>query len=156
RSGDHLVCLWKPDAPLPNGHSGWQRSIDEFVVDNRRVTGVAGTPALIQSRFGSKGDFELVVPLAAGGLVHYRRDNDHANRWSEVGVFGTEIGQVDAVSLIQSNFSQTGIGPGNLEAVARSGDRLIYFWYPDDRSGWQPSRNEFVVDGRSVSGVAGT
>ncbi len=35
--------------------------------------------------------------------------------------FGANVGAVDAVSLIESNY-------GNLEIVARIGDRLAHFW----------------------------
>jgi hypothetical protein len=36
---------------------------------------------------------------------------------------------------MQSNFSSSGFGPGNLELVARSGDRLDFYWR-DDASPW--------------------
>jgi hypothetical protein len=36
----------------------------------------SGTPSLIQSNFGIKGNFELVVPMSNGGLAHYWRNND--------------------------------------------------------------------------------
>lgn len=84
----------------------------------------AGNPALIQSRFGNKGNFELVVPLATGGLAHFWRDNDAAGMpWKGPTIFGgTDI--YDAVTMIQSNYEN----PGNLEVIARTGDRLIFFW----------------------------
>jgi hypothetical protein len=85
---------------------------------------VKGNPALIQSRFGTQGNFELVVPGAGGGLNHCWRDNDHPNlSWNGPFPFGEGLGQVDAVSLIQSNFGT----PGNLEVIARVGDRLHFF-----------------------------
>jgi hypothetical protein len=43
--------------------------------DGRPISGVTGAPALIQSRFGHQGNFELVVPQG-NRLVHYFRDND--------------------------------------------------------------------------------
>ena len=109
------------------------------------ITGVSGTPALIQSLNGTRGNFELVVPLAAGGLGHFFRDNDNAadinnNRWQKnlQFPFGAELGQIDAVSLIQSSFSAQGNGPGNLGLVARVRDRLYYFFKPDAAPGlWQ-------------------
>jgi hypothetical protein len=36
----------------------------------------SGNPSLIQSNFGLKGNFELVVPMSTGGLAHYWRNND--------------------------------------------------------------------------------
>ena len=86
--------------------------------------GVTGNPALIQSTFGENGNFELVTPLLAGGLGHFSRDNDApGSPWSGPTVFGTDLGVVDAVTMIQSN-----LGPGNLEVVARAGNRLADFF----------------------------
>ncbi|MBI3679438.1 MAG: serine/threonine protein kinase [Acidobacteria bacterium] len=94
--------------------------------------GYAGNPALIQSRFGKQGDFELVVPLATGGLAHYRCDNDNPARpWSKPTIFGGTLGPVDAVALIQSNVSGTKGGPGNFEVIARVGSRLVHFMRAD-------------------------
>ncbi len=87
--------------------------------------GCAGNPVLIQSRFGTKGNFEMVVPSASGGLVHYWRNNDAANLpWSAPTPFGQSLGTVDAVTMIESNFGS----PGNLEVVARTGNKLYAFW----------------------------
>jgi hypothetical protein len=68
---------------------------------------------------GRVGNYELAVPLLNGGLAHICRNNDDPNLpWTQTATFGTDLGLVDAVSLIQSNFSTTGNGPGNLVAVA--------------------------------------
>ncbi len=86
---------------------------------------VAGNPVLIQSRFGSKGNFELVVPAAGGGLVHlWRNDDNPYLPWSGPTPFGQSLGAVDAVTMIQSNFGS----PGNLEVIARVGSQLQFFW----------------------------
>ncbi len=86
---------------------------------------VSGNPALIQGRFGRQGNFEVVVPLASGGLALYFRDNDDPNLpWKGPFPFGQSVGPVAAVSLIQSNFGS----PGNLEVVARVGNRLAFFF----------------------------
>src|SRR5437870_2500715 len=53
-------------------------------------SGISGRPAFIQSRFGAKGNYEVVVPRAAGGLAHYSRNNDDsAEPWSAPAVFAT-------------------------------------------------------------------
>ena len=100
------------------------------------TTGVAGVPSFVQARpgtFGSKGNYELVVPLQSGGLAYFYRDNDEASMpWKGPITFGTELGSVEAVSLVQSNFStqfaETGTqGPGNLAVVARIGQEVVYF-----------------------------
>jgi hypothetical protein len=87
-------------------------------------SGVSGNPVLIQSRFGTQGNFEIVTPLTTGGLAHFSRDNDNpALPWSGAIPFGIEVGVVDAVTMIQSNFG----APKNLEVVARVGDELREF-----------------------------
>ncbi|MEV0372461.1 galactose oxidase early set domain-containing protein [Streptomyces sp. NPDC050636] len=87
--------------------------------------GVSGNPVLIQSKFGDKGNFELVTPVAGGGLRHFVRDNDNpAMPWDGPFPVGTGLGTVDAVTMIQSNFGD----PGNLEVVARIGPRLAHLF----------------------------
>ncbi|MCA1052793.1 hypothetical protein LCM14_23510 [Priestia aryabhattai] len=74
-----------------------------------------GNPVLLQSQFGTKGNFELIIPLSSGGLAHFIRNNDEPHPcWSKGTIFGTELGEVDAVGLIQSNYGTL----GRLEIVA--------------------------------------
>jgi len=88
------------------------------------ATGAAGIPSLIQSRFGIKGNFELVTPTTGGGLAHYWRNNDAPGLpWNGPTPFAAGL-TADAVTLIESNFGS----PGNLEVVARIGTRLAHFW----------------------------
>jgi hypothetical protein len=85
-----------------------------------------GKPSLIQSTYGNKGNFELIVPLSTGGLAHYTRNNDVEDfPWSE-SRFGGEASLIDGVSLIQSDFGAS----GNLEVVAVNlgGRDLLHFW----------------------------
>ncbi len=95
--------------------------------------GTSGVPSLIQS---DNGNFELVTPLASGGMAHYYRDSS----WHKTVVFGAGA-QVDAVSLIQSSYG------GNLEIVARIGSQLAHF-YRDYQGNW----NETTLFGSGVSG----
>ena len=91
----------------------------------QEAIGVSGNPVLIQSNFGNKGNFELVVPRVDGGFNHYFRYNDHPNLpWMQAPSVGIGQGHIDAISLIQSNFGT----PGNLEVVARMGDQLLFFF----------------------------
>lgn len=90
----------------------------------------AGQPSFIQSTFGTTGNFEMVAPFGAAGIAYYSRDNDAASpSWRVKTVFGIDAGMVDAVSLIQSSF-------GNLEVVARIGDRLAHFWRDSVTGEW--------------------
>lgn len=111
------------------------------------ATGVSGNPALIQSKFGTTGNFELVVPLVSGGLVHLWRDNDDPETpWYGPTMFATELGQIEGVALMQSNFGD----PGNLEVVAAvSGDQPSLFHY------WRDSGPSFAWHGPNTVPLAG-
>jgi hypothetical protein len=92
---------------------------------------VAGAPGLIQGTFGTRGNFEVVVPSSSAGLVHFWRNNDDPSLpWSGPTPFGGSIGKFDGVSLIQSNFGS----PGNLEVIAEAGGQQYHFWR--DSTGW--------------------
>jgi Matrixin len=93
------------------------------------ASGVAGNPVLIQNRDGTPGNFELVVPLASGGLAHYYRPNNPIGPWAgPTAVFGS--GVYHAVTLIQSNFG------GNFEVVARQGQQLVTFYRDHSTGTW--------------------
>jgi hypothetical protein len=114
RVGNTLQEFWRDSGPL----FAWN---GPAIIE----TGVSGNPVLIQSRFGRKGNFEMVVPSQKGGLVHYWRNNDAPNLpWSAPTPFGQSLGQVDAVTLIESDFGT----PGNLEVICRVGDTLHFLW----------------------------
>lgn len=106
---------------------------------------------LIQSRFGNKGNFEVVVPLARGGLVHFYCDNDDPNTpWIRLKDFGEHLGRVSAVALLQSNYGS----PGNLELIARVGNQLAHFWRVGPSDPWlSDPAQEFFFSG--TDGVPG-
>jgi hypothetical protein len=115
-AGGRLQFFWRDSGPAFtwNGPYG--------INDNFEIT---GNPALIQSRFGRQGNFELVVPAAGGGLAHLWRNNDDpAMPWNGPYLFGQNLGHVDGVTLIQSNYGS----PGNLELIVNAGGRLQFFW----------------------------
>lgn len=86
---------------------------------------VASNPVLIQSRFGAKGNFEMVAASAANGLFHFWRNNDNPFLpWSGATAFGGAAGHIDALTMIESNFGT----PGNLEVIVRTGADLRSFW----------------------------
>lgn len=114
RSGDQLLFFWRDSSEEQKWHG-------PSLIDS----GVAGTPSMIQSSFGFKGNFELVSPLASGGLAHWWRDNDDTHlHWYGPFMFGMNMGKVDAVSLIQSNWGD----PGHMELVAQADGQLALFW----------------------------
>lgn len=114
--------------------------------------GVSGAPTLIQSKFGNRGNFEVVTPMASGGLAHYWRNNDDPwMPWNGPSRFGQGTGQYDAVALIQSNYGD----PGNLEVVARAGDQLVSFWRESAPDFAWHGPFPIVADGEPVTGVAG-
>jgi hypothetical protein len=82
---------------------------------------------LIQSTFGTIGNFELVVPAACGGLAHYWRDNNARGfPWNGPSFFGS--GSWSSPALLQATW-------GSLEVIAQQGGRLGHFWR--DGLGWQ-------------------
>jgi len=117
-SNHHLAHYWRetdrPDKP-------WQ--------DGQVVTSQATGPgAIIQSRNGSPGDFEVVVP-EKGGLALYRHDNsDLASAWQPGGI--VIPGSTGAASMIQNSLN------GNLEVVVLFGTELRHFWRENGK--WKP------------------
>lgn len=118
-----LFAYWREDAPPYRWHG--PTVIPMGAMSSR------GNPALIQGRFLSPGNFEIVVPLESGGIAHFSRVNvDPATPWYGPSIFGVELGLVDAVALIQSNYT-VGANIGNLEVVARCGGALFHYWRED-------------------------
>ena len=111
RVGDRLLFFWRESTPPLAWHGPFP-----VVAEGRAVVGVAGNPVLIQSKFGQKGNFELVVPLAGGGLAAETASKcaDTSMRTGPCqGRFASSLSRQYA--LIQSNFGV----PGNLEVISR-------------------------------------
>jgi hypothetical protein len=149
------ITTWRWQGPFP------------LVADGQPVTGVTGEPVLIQSTFGSKGNFELYVPQ--GNVVrHYFRDNDSPQLPWHVGGdnFGyfcpplAKCGTLRSVSLIQTNFLGDGVH-GNFEAVVRvsppfAGDPdYLDFWYLDSKTFKWSGPYPLLAGGQPVTGVTG-
>jgi len=88
----------------------------------------AGPPAFIQSRFGGRGNFEVIVPRPGGGLSHFFRDNDHGEIWHEAPQ-PSSSGNWSGVGLIHSNF-------GNLELVGVMDGNLVFIWQNGSGGRW--------------------
>ena len=85
---------------------------------------------LIQSNFGTKGNFEAVL-REGNHLVHYWRNNDASGfPWHKTVLFGDNVDSAPA--LIQSNFG----GKGNFELVVKEGNKLRHYWRNNDASGF--------------------
>jgi hypothetical protein len=117
--GYRLMHFWRDSGENPTWNG------PKLISEKASVPLFSGSPALIWSNLGCRGNFDMVVPRAAGGFSYHWRDNDDpALSWCGPANFATQAGIFDAVTMIQSNFGE----PGNLELVARSGDRLVFFW----------------------------
>jgi len=112
---DHLVHFSRDSATM-----AWTR------FDVPPAAGVSGAPGFIQSTIGHQGDFEVVAPLAGGGLAHYRRDNDHGETWQEPTTFGAA--SASAAALIQTS-------DGRFQAAALGPDRSLTRFTRDQGTG---------------------
>jgi hypothetical protein len=126
---------------------GWQ---DETFLPGK----AAGPPAFIQSRFGHRGNFEVIVPRPGGGLSHFWRDNDGIPIWHTAQPPAT-TGTWSGVGLSHTSF-------GNLAAVGVRNGILNFLWQEEPGGSWSihPITIAQVVCGRpafvqSSNGVRG-
>jgi hypothetical protein len=115
----------------------WQKA----QVINALAFPVVGAGAICQSHFGSKGNFEVVVP-EPGGLAHYWRDNDHIETpWQRSGIIAPN--SLGSGAIIQNRKN------GDLEVIVRHGRDLVHYW----RSGgiWRSTAQPII---RNASGAA--
>ena len=161
--GDHLVSYWRASRSLT-----WHGP-EPITVDGAPLDNVTSNPAMVQSSFGIRGNFELLV-VRGEDLHHYWRDNDAlAPVWHDAGVVyvgepvnnGRELffpAQVVSVALIRSNY-----GPnGSLEIVTRmkprellpgiESDYLAHAWFNGHH--WS-SLHTILVDEQPIQGVTG-
>jgi hypothetical protein len=158
RIRDRLKHIWR-ESRYP---FYWRNTNTFLQIDNiHDLTEVTGNPSLIQSTFGDRHmNFELCVPLIEGGIYHIFKINDGDDPGSapwQIGNNGIPIDsrtRYQAVSLIQSNYGRPE-NPGNLELVARTSNKLAYFWMesnnPPQWHGPLPMR----ADGREIRSVTG-
>lgn len=116
------------------------------VTDVSGASNCSGAPALIQSFFGSQGNFELIVPVSSGGMDHYWSNNNAglphrpfptsapANMpvWGRAFHFGRG-NRVEAVRIIHSDY-------GNLEVIALeqvgTSRELAHYWQSGPGGAW--------------------
>ena len=88
---------------------------------------VRGAPALIQSNYGTQGNFEVVMRVEGGRLQHWSHNNDDPNRpWNYGATFGSDV--VGEPALIQSNYGTQ----GNFEVIVTTGGGLRHFFRNND------------------------
>jgi hypothetical protein len=89
---------------------------------------VAGNPVILQSRFGQRGNYELIVPSARGGLLYYWRNNNmDGEPWNGPLELFADQGIFDAVAM-----QQNGAVDDEMDVVARQGDSLFFLWRDKD------------------------
>jgi hypothetical protein len=116
KEGSSLVHYWRDNS---NGNV-WHR---QDVIASGDAGNGPGT--LIQSSYGSPGNFELLV-LEGSSLVHYWRDNSNGNVWHRQVVITNNVNGPG--SLIQSSYG-TPAHPGNFELiVVQNGHNLDHYW----------------------------
>jgi hypothetical protein len=169
------VALIQSNTATPNAIPGYPGNLEIIVVANGELlhfwrnpatmdwiadlnnpiaSGVSGWPAIIQSSFGTVGNFEVVVPLSNGGLQHFWCNNDFTGQpWSATTPFAQVINGINqqwqGVSLIQSSF-------GNLEVIATpvvvAGGQVSHFWR-DSNNNWNYNSTSDSF-GDSITGTA--
>jgi hypothetical protein len=100
-------------------------------------SGVDGPSSLIQGHFGTVGNYEAVCPSIDNGILHMWRNNDSVPFVWDIQSYLTDLGHVDAATVIQSNFGN----PGNLEGIIRTGSNLWHYWR--DNAGWHHGSQPF-------------
>lgn len=133
RSGGELVYSWRDDGGT------WRWKTPAGIPGS---AGVTGAPSLVQGSSGSTGNFEVVSPMAGGGLAHWWRDNEAVGApWTGPTPFGGGT-PFEAADLVEGWVS------GHLEVVARSAGLLVH-WWRDDGFDWHSAG----VVGAGVTGI---
>jgi papain like protease len=84
-------------------------------------------PALVQGRYGARGNFELVCALSDGRMQHWWRDNDHGMVWNPGPTFGS--GVASPPCMIEGEFgagSENAVG--NFELCVAVGGQVQHWW----------------------------
>ena len=142
--------------PLPSSPSC---TITEYTAKlSNFLAEITDSPGLIQSTFGTRGNFEIVASQG-DRLAHFFRDNDSTGfPWHESGELPQWVGATPiSVVMAQSNFAEPG-KPGNLEAVAwmaglTSGNFLVSY-YRDGTATWH-GPSTIIADGQLIDAVSG-
>jgi KAP family P-loop domain len=101
---------------------------------------VVGRPLLLQSVLGENGNFELVVPLASGGLQHWWRDNTANDRpWRPETIFAEELSDARLFAMFEVIVHER----SDLIVFCQSTSRIFYI----RRENYQWARPQQIADG---------
>jgi len=157
---DHLD-FWFLDSRT----SQWNGSFP-LSADGQAIDGVTGDPVMIQSNWGTQGNFELLVPHGNVMRQYFRNNDDPAFSWHFLREFGypvlpNQLGPAPrSVAFFQSNFLGDGVH-GNFEAIVRVAPALatqpdhLDFWFLDSRTNQWNGSFPLSADGQSIDGVTG-
>ena len=121
------------------------------------TAGCGGAPSITQSRWGQRGNFELAVPLASGGLAHFFADTSGyssaaVSRWFQERRF-LRTGSLITTARVSAARILHALHYENLEVLAveqgPSGPQLAHYW--GTANDWRPGG---VLPG-SVGAVTG-
>jgi hypothetical protein len=119
-SQGQLIHYWQDTSRIV---TRWQRAGRNPI--SKQATGPG---SIIQSNFGSHGNFEVVVP-ELNGLAHYWLDNsDMSRQWARSTTVAPN--STGPGSIVQNRHNN------NLEVVVLHGQELRHYWR--DASGWHP------------------
>lgn len=106
-------------------------------------------PALLQSRYGGQGNFELVCVLDSGRMQHFWRDNDK-NTWNAGDTFGQGIGATPVCMIEGQSGAVNEKTAGNFELCVAVNGAVQHWWR--DNNGTQ-RWNYAATFGRDVRHV---
>ncbi len=107
-----LYHMWR------EGDTQWSTPREIVLADGSPINAI-GVHSFVQGKSGTRGHFELIVPLSSGGLAHFYRNNDttinNLYPWYKAGMVDANSSRrYTSASVIASSF-----GDGNLQVVAR-------------------------------------
>lgn len=109
--------------------------------------------SLIQSNFGTKGNFELVCTLQNGQMQHWWRDNDDPNTpWAPSVTFGSNV--KSGPCMIESMYGATNeYSKGNFELCVAVGGYVQHWWR--DNNGNEAWTNSATFGDGHITRVGG-